>query len=181
MSDYHRAHLEGGTFFFTVVTYARWPIFKSPAATGLLQKSFHYVVAKRPFRVEALVILPDHLHCIWTLPAGDGDFSVRWRLLKTYFSRHYSGSVAAADSSSSMAAKKEAGIWQRRFWEHTIRDQEDLNRHCDYIHNNPVKHGLVRSPGEWKDSSFGRFVAKGMYSPDWGEDVKKELIEMDFG
>lgn len=117
------------------------------SATDLLKISFRYVVAKRPFFVDAIVVLPDHLHCIWTLPPGDGDFSVRWRLLKTYFSRHYRGQADTVYVSESMVDKQEAGIWQRRFWEHAIRDQEDFNRHCDYIHYNPVKHGLVRSPG----------------------------------
>lgn len=177
MSDYRRVYLEGGTFFFTVVTHARRPVFQDASAIGLLKESFRYVIHRRRFLVDAMVVLPDHLHCIWTLPPEDGDFSVRWRLLKTYFSGHYKGEVADYVRKS-MAAKQEAGIWQRRFWEHSIRDQEDFNRHCDYIHYNPVKHGLVGSPGEWKDSSFGRFVAKGLYPPDWGEDAKKELIEM---
>ncbi|MDO8636282.1 MAG: transposase [Dehalococcoidia bacterium] len=180
MSDYHRVHLDGGTFFFTAVTHARRSIFQEASATGLLKKSFRYVMVKRPFLVDAIVILPDHVHCIWTLPLRDGDFSVRWRLLKTYFSRHYCGSIANAGYSASMASKKEVGIWQRRFWEHTIRDQEDFNSHCDYIHYNPVKHGLVKSPGEWKDSSFRKFVEKGMYPPDWGQDATKALIEMNF-
>ena len=180
MSDYRRVYLKGGTLFFTVVTYARRPIFKDAMAASILKKSLRYVMAKRPFVVEANVVLPDHMHCIWRLPPGDCDYSVRWRLLKTYFSRHYSSYISVANPSKSMMVKQESGVWQRRFWEHTIRDEEDFERHCDYIHYNPVKHGLVRSPAEWKESSFEKFVAKGMYSPDWGQDANKELIEMDF-
>jgi len=180
MSDYRRVYLKGGTFFFTVVTYARRPIFKDAMVASLLKKSLRYVMAKHPFVVEANVVLPDHMHCIWRLPPKDWDYSVRWRLLKTYFSRQYNSYIYVANPSKSMMAKQESGIWQRRFWEHTIRDEEDFERHCDYIHYNPVKHGLVRSPAEWKESSFEKFVAKGIYSPDWGQDVTKKLIEMNF-
>ena len=134
--------------------------------------------AAHPFRVDAIVILPDHLHTIWTLPDSDPDFSTRWKRIKASFSRNYPGCIIE-DISESMHRKKEKGIWQRRFWEHVICDQADYNRHCDYIHYNPVKHGLVNSPLEWKYSSFRKFVEKGLYGQDWGRSVIKELLEMD--
>ncbi len=123
-----------------------------------------------------MVILPDHLHTIWTLPKNELDFSVRWKRIKGIFSRHYQG-CSTEDISESIRRKKEKGIWQRRFWEHTIRDQPDFNRHCDYIHYNPVKHGLVNTPLEWKHSSFRKFVEKGFYKQDWGQSPEKELLE----
>jgi putative transposase len=113
------------------------------------------------------VVLPDHLHCIWMLPDGDSDFSVRWRLVKSAFTRAKPMSEAKAVSDSRFR-KKERGFWQRRFWEHMIRDEEDLNRHRDYIHYNPVKHGLAATPNEWTHSSFKMFVRQGLYPSDWG-------------
>jgi putative transposase len=179
MPDYRRAFLNGGTFFFTVVTYKRYPIFKEEPAVNLLRWCFQTTMATHPFKVAAIVILPDHLHTIWTLPDNESDFSTRWKLIKGTFSRHYSG-FKPKDISESMLGKNEKGIWQRRFWEHAIRDQEDFNRHCDYIHYNPVKHGLVNSPMEWKYSSFRNLVEKGVYPANWGHSVGKELAGMDF-
>ena len=111
------------------------------------------------------MVLPDHLHAIWTLPEGDADFSTRWRLIKSNFSRDLPRSERI---STSRAAKSERGIWQRRYWEHQIRDEEDLARHVDYIHFNPVKHGLVARARDWPHSSFHRLVAAGLLHPDWG-------------
>ena len=109
-----------------------------------------------PFDLDAIVVLPDHLHCIWILPEGDSDFSTRWRLIKSDFTRNYL-SVSAGEISNSRRMKKERGIWQRRFWEHMIHDEADLNVHRDYIHYNPVKHGLVDSPAMWEYSSYNSF------------------------
>jgi len=178
MPDYRRAYLKGGTFFFTAVSYKRHPIFKEEAAIDLLRQSFRTTMSAYPFRIDAIVVLPDHLHTIWTLPENDFDFSIRWKRIKAAFSRRYRGSIVE-DVSESIHRKKEKGVWQRRFWEHVIRDQADFERHCDYIHYNPVKHGLVNSPREWKYSSFRRFVDKGFYRHDWGESALKELHEMD--
>jgi len=178
MPDYRRAYLKGGTFFFTVVTYRRHPIFEAEPAIDLLRRCFKLVMIEYPFNIDAIVILPDHLHCIWTLPDNDFDFSVRWRRIKASFSRNYSGSTAG-DISESMRKKKERGIWQRRFWEHRIREQEDFNRHCDYIHYNPVKHGLADSPAEWEYSSFRKFVENGLYPESWGQTPERDLMEMD--
>lgn len=178
MSDYIRAFSKGGTFFFTVVTYQRHPIFDDDKNIYLLKKCFQTTIKAHPFRIDAIVVLPDHLHTIWTLP-DDSDFSMRWRLIKGNFSRHYSG-FSGNDISCSMIQKKERGVWQRRFWEHMVRDQADFNKHCDYIHYNPVKHGLVRAPVEWKHSSFKNFVTKGFYPSNWGSPIEKETAEMNY-
>lgn len=179
MPEYRRAFLKGGTFFFTVVSRKREPLFTSETNVNLLKKCFQTTMVAHPFQIEAIVILPDHLHTIWTLPDEDSDFSMRWRLIKGNFSRHYYG-FNKEDISKSILKKNERGIWQRRFWEHTIRDEDDFNRHCDYIHYNPVKHGLVSSPSEWKYSSFMNFVRKGFYPANWGYQIGKEIKEMDF-
>jgi len=178
MPDYRRAWLRGGTFFFTVVTYKRYPIFEEEATVNLLNGCFQLVMDEYPYKMDAIVIIPDHLHCIWTLPSNDLDFSTRWKRIKATFTRGYAGGKAEV-TSESMRKKKEAGVWQRRFWEHRIRDQEDFNRHCDYIHYNPVKHGLVSLPIEWKHSSFRKFVEKGFYPEGWGHGVQEALMAMD--
>jgi putative transposase len=113
------------------------------------------------------VVLPDHLHAIWTLPSGDADFATRWRLIKTTFSR---GVESNEPRSASRKGKAERGIWQRRYWEHTIRDETDFERHCSYIHFNPVKHRHVSAVREWPYSSFQRFVRLGVYPIEWASD-----------
>ncbi len=147
MPDYRRAYVKGGTFFFTVVTYGRFPLFQQESAVNLLRACFRQTMVTHPFDIDAWVILPEHLHTIWTLPENDSDFSVRWKNIKASFSRQYKGYVAG-NASQSMLKKGERGIWQRRFWEHTIRDEADYEKHCDYIHYNPVKHGLVSTPSD---------------------------------
>ena len=165
--EYRRAKTPGATYFFTVVTYHRRKILGTPENIALLRQAFHEVMTNHPFKIEAIVILPDHLHALWTLPDGDADFSTRWRLIKSYFSRHcqarYQGQVSA-----SRQRKQEKAVWQRRFWEHQIRDETDYGQHVDYIHYNPVKHGLVNAPIEWEYSSFRRYVKAGLYPADWG-------------
>ena len=177
MSEYRRAYVNGGTFFFTVVTYRRQPILGHEPAIGLLRRAFKLAMTEYPFHIDAMVILPDHLHCIWTLPDNDCAFSERWRRIKAIFSRNYTGSIRE-DTSESMHRRDERGIWQRRFWEHLIRDEDDLNRHRDYIHYNPVKHGLTDSPVQWEHSSFRRFVEEGLYAEGWGQTPIKDLVEM---
>jgi putative transposase len=179
MSDYRRVFIKGGTYFFTVVTYNRLPIFEKTTSIDLLKQCFRTVLSSHPFRIDAIVILPDHMHTIWTLPASESDFSTRWKLIKWNFSHNYSGEEIEAITSS-MLKKHEKGIWQRRFWEHAIRDEEDFDRHCDYIHYNPVKHGYVSSPIEWKYSSFKSLVEKGFYPVNWGGQIDKELIDTDY-
>lgn len=127
--------------------------------------AFRQVRARHPFTIDAAVVLPDHLHAIWTLPAGDADFATRWRLIKSAFS----AALPRADKrlSESRAAKGERGIWQRRYWEHTLRDEHDFARHLDYIHFNPVKHGYVACVRDWPYSSFHCWVRLRAYPLDW--------------
>jgi len=170
MPNYRRAWSPGGTYFFTVVTHQRRPIFAEANARQLLRRAFLHAKQKAgPFHVEALCLLPDHLHCIWTLPENDCDYPTRWKNIKAYFSHTYrkQGGISGVLSGSKIE-KGEVGIWQRRYWEHLIRDRDDLNRHIDYIHYNPVKHGLAKSAGAWPWSTFHRYVRDGYYAPDWG-------------
>ena len=153
--QYRRAKVPGGTYSFTVVTCDRRPILCQPDNILLLRQAFRHVRQNHPFTIDAVVILPDHLHCIWTLPKDDFDFSTRWRLIKSYFSRHCLREDGEK-ASLSRYSKQERGIWQRRFWEHCIQDETDLANHLNYIHNNPVKHGLVASPQDWPYSSIHR-------------------------
>jgi len=173
MSQYTRSHVPGGTFFFTVALLERK---RSLLVDHIedLRESFRLVRAKHPFDIDAIVILPDHLHCIWTLPPHDHDFSMRWRLIKTRF-----GNCITADErlSRRRTSKGERGIWQRRFWEHTIRDDADYAAHVDYIHFNPVKHGHVRRVIDWPHSSFHRFVASGQMPADWAAAPSIEGLE----
>jgi putative transposase len=165
--EYRRLFIPGGTYFFTQVTYCRRPILSTPEAVELLRSAFRYTIERYPFTIIASVILPDHLHIIWNLPPESSDYSTRWRLVKSQFSRHWH---QAASQSTSRQRHGEVDIWQRRFWEHLIRDETDLSNHVDYIHYNPVKHGLVSSPAEWKYSSFLKFVQDKLYPLDWGGD-----------
>jgi putative transposase len=164
---YRRARAEGGTYFFTVVTYRRRGFLCEPENVGHLREVFRYVMARHPFEIDAFVLLPDHLHCIWTLPEGDSDFSTRWRLIKSAFTRAC-GETYRGIVYGSRRQKGEQAVWQRRFWEHQIRDERDLIQHMEYIHYNPVKHGLVRAPKDWEYSSFHRYVRNGVYDREWG-------------
>ena len=175
VTSYRRNFVTGASFFFTVNLDDR----RSRLLTdhiGPLRAAFRYVRARHPFAIDAIVVLPDHLHAIWTLPHGDADFATRWRLIKTAFSR----SVAPGERRSpSREVKGERGIWQRRYWEHTLRDEGDFERHCDYIHFNPVKHGHAETAREWSYSSFQRFVKLGVYPMDWA--AGEPIDEGDWG
>jgi putative transposase len=176
MPDYRRWLVPGATYFFTVVTYQRRPIFHSEAAVRVLGAVMREVRVDFPFRTVAMVVLPDHLHCVWSLPRGDPDFSTRWKKIKgTFTLRWIEGGGADAPVSVRRHSRGERGIWQRRFWEHLVRDEEDLEHCCDYIHYNPVKHGHVTRPGEWPWSTYRRFVARGDYSADWGKSEPASL------
>jgi len=164
MSDYRRIYHPNGLYFFTAVTAHRRPIFDNPRAIGVLRDGFRYVMAQRPFQLEAVVILPDHMHCLWQLPAGDSDFSNRWKMLKGYVTRHMRGLSRP--------------IWQPRFWEHLIRDEDDRQRHLDYIHFNPVKHGLTNDPAAWSASSFRRYLERGIYPTGWGRSEPAHIAAM---
>ncbi|MCH8964118.1 MAG: transposase [Planctomycetes bacterium] len=168
MPEYRRAFVAGATFFFTVVTNFRKPILRGPQAVEALRFAFADVRRNHPFDIDATVILPDHLHCIWTMPPDDDDFAMRWRLIKGQFTRRYlqrGGSETAL--SQSRRRHNERGVWQRRYWEHLIHDDQDLDMHMDYIHYNPVKHGLAECPHHWPFSSFNKWVERGAYEPDW--------------
>ncbi len=161
--EYRRHYRAGGTYFFTVVTQSRKPILIDNIER--LRAAFSYVRDKYPFEIDAVVVLPDHLHTIWRLPDGDYNYSQRWMLLK----RKFSAGFNSRQKTCSQLNKREKGIWQRRFWEHTIRNEDDWRRHMDYVHYNPVKHGYVDSPAMWPHSSFLHAVRKGWYPYDWGE------------
>jgi putative transposase len=170
MTNYRRNFLPGGSYFFTV-NLAERRLRLLTEHIELLRAAFGYVRARHPFTVEATVVLPDHLHAIWTLPQGDADFALRWRLIKTAFSRGLPGGECVSRSRS---GKGERGIWQRRYWEHTLRDEGDFERHVDYIHYNPVKHGHVHRAKDWPHSSFHRMVRLGIYPEDWAGDSRDD-------
>ena len=164
MTQYRRAKFCGGCYFFTVVTYKRRRFLADDLSRACLRSAWRSVRLNRPFEVVALCLLPDHLHCLWRLPEGDNDFSQRWMLIKKGFTRRYlKAGGRESGQSLSREKKRERGIWQRRFWEHQIRDQEDLQKHVDYVHYNPVKHGLVHAVEDWPWSTYHRFVRDGFY------------------
>jgi putative transposase len=168
MPNFIRAILPGGTFFFTVVTFERRPMFRDPAARRILREVVEDVRSRRPFEIDGLVLLPDHLHTIWTLPPDDHDFSTLWRKIKEHFTRRHLG-IGGPEAPPPTGGRRKGlrGVWQQRFWEHTIRDERDFERHMDYIHYNPVKHGHATCPHAWVWSSFQRWVREGVYAPDW--------------
>jgi putative transposase len=168
MPNYLRART-GAVFFFTIVSFGRRPILCDPTIRLSLRRAVEDVRKTRPFSVEGWVLMPDHLHCIWTLPEGDTDFSMRWSLIKRSVSR-FSPDVVLDPNLRNASARKhrESTIWQRRFWEHLIRDDADFERHLDYIHYNPVRHGYVTRPVDWPYSTIHRYVRDGVYPVDWG-------------
>jgi putative transposase len=167
MTDYRRNFVAGGSFFFTV-NLAERRLRLLTDHIDELRLAFSETRQHHPFTIDAMVVLPDHLHTMWTMPDGDADFATRWRLIKSTFSRCL---PSGERISGSRAARGERGIWQRRYWEHTIRDENDFTRHADYIHFNPVKHGLVTRVRDWPHSSFHRMVRLGVYPEDWAGDV----------
>jgi putative transposase len=167
MVTYRRNFVPGGVYFFTVTLADR----RSSALVddiGALRAAFRICRHERPFAIDAIVILPDHLHAIVTLPPGDADFSGRWRRIKGHFSSH----MIARGALAPRHVDGRYALWQRRFWEHTIRDEVDFARHVDYIHFNPVKHGLVGRVRDWPYSSFHQYVRRGLLPYDWAGDVR---------
>ena len=164
MADYRRNRVAGGTYFFTVNLLDRRSdllVVQIEALRGAVR----WVRERAGFHIDAWVVLPEHMHCIWTLPEGDADFAGRWRGIKTRFSK----AVPQVEPVSSVRARRGArGVWQNRYWEHTIRDEADYAAHMDYVHFNPVKHGLAGHPAEWPYSTFRRCVAAGVYPVEWG-------------
>lgn len=182
MPQYRRSIIEGGTYFFTVVTYDRLPILTSSEARAILHSAWMDVCKRLPFRTVAVCLLPDHLHCIWALPEGDADYSRRWSELKRLFTKGYLAQIGeGGERNESRLKRREAAVWQRRFWEHTIRDEVDLNRHMDYLHYNPVKHGLVKQVVEWPWSSFHRYMKMQFYEEGWGDRIEELVGKMRCG
>jgi putative transposase len=166
--QYRRAQLRGGTYFFTIVTFNRQSILTLPSNVSLLRSAFRYVKKRHPFSLEAVTVLPDPIHLMVTLPPGDNDYPMRIRMVKSFFSRKIDG--LEGEGVPSRQNKKEKLVWQRRYWEHLISDNEDYANHMEYIHYNPVKHGLVAAPVDWRYSSFHFYVRQGIYGKDWGSD-----------
>jgi len=176
MRKYTRVYVPGACYFFTVNLARRGDHDLLVRYVDALRAAVAATRRDHPFSIHAMVVLPDHLHALWQLPPGDADFSVRWRLIKTQFSR----AVPRGERiSPSRRRRGERGLWQRRFWEHLIRDERDWQRHVDYIHYNPVKHGHVARAEEWPFSSLHRFIREGRCEPGWGaaDDVRSLDIE----
>ena len=155
MPNYRRHQAPGGIYFFTVVAAGREPVFTQELTRKALRAAIQTVQKEHPFHIDAWVLLPDHLHCLWRLPEDDADYPLRWAKIKR-LTRYNLGMAPGTK------------LWQPRYWEHFIRNEDDFARHLDYIHWNPVKHGLARCAAEWPYSTFHRFVAAGVYPPDWG-------------
>lgn len=170
MPNYRRNYVPGGTYFFTVVTHERRPILTTEIGRASFHIAFEEVKRDHPFTAFASVLLPDHFHCVWILPPEDADYSTRWGLIKEKFTRKF---MKAGGSEGQLTASRrkhrERAIWQKRFWEHTILDANDLERCVDDIHWNPVKHGYVQRPGQWQWSTFASFIQSGDYPSNWGE------------
>ena len=167
---YRRDYTQRASYFFTVVTFRRVGFLTTETAVNQLRQAFKDEMARRPFIIDAIVILPDHIHSIWTLPKDDADYSIRWRNIKRTFTQQ----IAPDDRPAVFASRRHKGeqaIWQRRFWEHRIRDDEDYSHHVDYIHYNPVKHGYVKRPADWAYSSIHRYIRQGVLPATWGSDV----------
>ena len=169
MPRYVRANIAGGTFFFTVAIADRSDDLLVREIERL-RDSYRLVQERHPFETIAICILPDHMHAVWTLPENDTDFPTRWNLIKGYFSCGY---FDPTPRPARRIARREKGLWQRRYWEHVIRDERDLARHIDYIHFNPVRHKLVPRVRDWPHSSFHRYVACGDLPEDCGGDIRE--------
>ena len=157
MPRFRRAFIEGGSYFFTVVTFNRMPILTTEESRAILRAAWLDVNGRFPFETVAVCLLPEHLHRIGSLPEGDAEHSMRWKEIKRLFTKSYLVKVGPGEERNESRLKTgEAAIWQRRYWEHMIRDEEDLWRHLDTIHYNPVKHGLAQRVADWPWSSFHR-------------------------
>ena len=173
MPSYRRWRVEGGAYFLVVVTHERRPLFQDAWARRLLRQAIADVRRKRPFAMEAIVLLPDHLHMIWRLPEGDSAFSTRMAAIKKRFTDAYlAGGGTEGTSTRSRARHRVRGVWEKRFYEHAIRGPKDYRMHFDYLHLNPVKHGLAVRPRDWRFSSFHRYVRAGVYDQDWCGDQR---------
>jgi putative transposase len=182
MPNYRRAYIPGSTVFLTLVTYQRSPLFTTSNNITHLRQALNTVLIEMPFQFIGGVVLPDHLHFLWTLPEQDSNYSKRVGRMKVLFTQALRGKRCLPTTVSLSRQKhRESNVWQRRFWEHTIRDDADFWRHFDYLHYNPVKHGLVKCPHEWEISSFHRWVDRGVYERNWGchhTERSEEIMEM---
>ncbi len=172
MPNYIRSQEAGATYFFTL-TLAQRNTSLLTDHIDWLRLAYQRANTLHPFKTIAICILPDHIHAIWQMPAEEADYGLRWRMIKSQFSRNFS---ANEQRSSSKIKHREKGIWQRRYWEHQIRDDVDMQRHVDYIHYNPVKHGLVSRVRDWPHSTFHKHVAQGMVDENWGGYDEKGLF-----
>lgn len=169
MPNYRRNFVPVGSYFFTCVTYQRQPILTTELGRRCLREAIEAVRCDHPFEVVAIVLLPDHWHTVWSLPRGDDRYPLRWMRIKEEFTQSWlqqGGSEVA--QTESRKKHRYRGIWQKRYWEHTVRDEEDLRRCVDYVHWNPRKHKLVARVCDWRWSSFHRFMQEGEYGIDWG-------------
>jgi putative transposase len=169
MPNYRRAFVPGGSFFFTLNTHDRHRLFHSAPVRRILGSVVRRCRLRWPFTIDALVLLPEHCHAIWSLPPGDDAYSRRWGWIKKEFTKAWL-SIGGRERPISESRRNEGrrGVWQPRFWEHTLESEDDVERHFDYVHWNPTKHGHVRCPRDWPWSSFHRWVDHGVYSRDWG-------------
>ncbi len=168
MADYRRYRVPGGTWFFTVVTKRRAKIFHAANARQILGDSIRRCQSQWPFEINAIVLLPEHLHAIWSLPEGDEDYSQRWGWIKKEFTKAWLNDGGTEQWVSPARRRRgDRGVWQPRFWEHQLDDENDFERHFDYIHYNPVKHDLAECPKDWPYSSFRRWVQTGVYPANW--------------
>lgn len=181
MSTYRRTNITGTTYFFTVVTFRRQAFLCDKPVRNALRNAVLETRAVHPFTVDGWVLLPDHLHCIWTLPPGDAAFGKRWAMIKRAVTKACGASLVREEwMNNSMRRRNESTSWQRRFWEHAIRDEADFAKHMDYVHYNPVKHGLVQQVKDWPFSTFHRYVKAGFYPENWGGIVQATRGE-DYG
>jgi len=177
MPHYRRIWSPGGTYFFTVNLLRRYNNDLLVRHIDALRQAVAWVKAKHPFTIHAWVVLPEHLHCVIELPENDANYALRWRLIKLAFSK--SMPYQARQRCLSRKKRHERGIWQRRYWEHKIRNDADYRAHMDYVHINPVKHGLVTQVADWPYSTFHHLVKKGFYEQDWGGGNEKDLSYTD--
>lgn len=178
MPEYKRYREDGATYFFTLVTDGRVPLFREPEARSLLRRFLTECRTHWPFTTDAMVLLPDHLHALWSMPAGDANYSRRWGWIKKEFTKTWLGAGnGERPVSAGRARNGYRGVWQPRFWEHQIRDEDDFIAHADYVHYNPVKHGYVKFAREWDWSTFRQCVAAGWYPGDWGTSEVGERLD----
>jgi putative transposase len=179
MPNYRRVKIKGGTYFFTLITHNRNKLFASSKTRELFLEALEHVRIYHPFTLIAYCILPDHIHLLIKLPEDDDNFSTRISEIKKRFTKQYRAKNNISQSKNSLVKQQNISLWKDRFWEHYIRDENDLSRHIEYIHFNPVKHGLVNQTKDWRASSFFDYVQKGYFDSDWGQGETKRIRVID--